>query len=519
MQHSITFSKLLRRLGVAGCAFALFVMGACTDEAIVYPNRNLKPPTAGATSADAGEGGASPGGGSSAGGGGGLIGGGTGGSPISVGGDDISLDDGGSGGAEPLDQCGDGVVQPPEECDDKNRVSGDGCSAQCKSSCETCEKNVCPIWGANNDIQDRYTACYKLQGNALKGAAAMTSVPRAVLCAAAVDCVRAEHCARIVHNYVDMRSCWCDVDWSNPPGAMSATAACSAEPSDDPAKPSTFVKGKCYQELTDASEAGTSADVEKGFTATATAFGAAYGLLMGCDHYVCAEECFPGATPSDAVARIAEDLTITQTAAGESQLGDLLVDSVRAEAKSDFAVVSSELIAPDGDGLWLKATPNRAADADGRVLRSEALAVINGYADSAPRGAPLYGAGQIEIRTYTGQQVYDVLAEQFGAQAPRLLVSGLKYTWSGVVGQSPNPTIVEVRANDGTLLDKAKNYTLATNSFLTGVHTPIPTLPKGLALTTIPNNDPPAIWLTYLPTLPQPVTAPTLDRVTLQATP
>ena len=49
MQHSITFSELrLRRLGVAGCAFALFAMGACTDEAIVYPNRNLKPPAGGA---------------------------------------------------------------------------------------------------------------------------------------------------------------------------------------------------------------------------------------------------------------------------------------------------------------------------------------------------------------------------------------------------------------------------------------------------------------------------------------
>jgi 2',3'-cyclic-nucleotide 2'-phosphodiesterase (5'-nucleotidase family) len=131
-----------------------------------------------------------------------------------------------------------------------------------------------------------------------------------------------------------------------------------------------------------------------------------------------------------------------------------------------------------------------------------------------------YFSGSVVVATYTGQQIYAVLGEQFAPQSRRLLVSGLKYTWSGVVGQSPQPTIVEVRAADGTPLDKAKNYTVATNSALTGdIHTTFPTIQKGANLATIPNADGPAALLAYLPTLPQPIVAPTLDRVTLQASP
>src|SRR5437764_1377599 len=37
--------------------------------------------------------------------------------------------------------CGNGVVTPDEACDDGNNISGDGCSADCKSN-ETCGNGV-----------------------------------------------------------------------------------------------------------------------------------------------------------------------------------------------------------------------------------------------------------------------------------------------------------------------------------------------------------------------------------------
>ena len=50
---------------------------------------------------------------------------------------------GSSGGSTVNTLCGNGTTDPGEECDDHNTLSGDGCSAACKSSCEACEKNVC----------------------------------------------------------------------------------------------------------------------------------------------------------------------------------------------------------------------------------------------------------------------------------------------------------------------------------------------------------------------------------------
>ncbi|HEX2876629.1 MAG TPA: hypothetical protein VHP33_35505, partial [Polyangiaceae bacterium] len=55
-----------------------------------------------------------------------------------------SMTDGGMGG-EPTGTavCGNNATEPGEECDDGNTKSGDGCTADCKSACEVCEKTYC----------------------------------------------------------------------------------------------------------------------------------------------------------------------------------------------------------------------------------------------------------------------------------------------------------------------------------------------------------------------------------------
>ncbi len=54
-------------------------------------------------------------------------------------------------GVDPIDAadsgppgCGDGIVQEPEQCDDKNKTSGDGCSAKCVLDGNPDSARACP---------------------------------------------------------------------------------------------------------------------------------------------------------------------------------------------------------------------------------------------------------------------------------------------------------------------------------------------------------------------------------------
>src|SRR5512146_3505791 len=42
------------------------------------------------------------------------------------------------------DSCGDGIVDPGEVCDDGNKLSGDGCKADCRSN-ETCGNGLVDV--------------------------------------------------------------------------------------------------------------------------------------------------------------------------------------------------------------------------------------------------------------------------------------------------------------------------------------------------------------------------------------
>lgn len=135
-------------------------------------------------------------------------------------------------------------------------------------------------------------------------------------------------------------------------------------------------------------------------------------------------------------------ITAKPNVAGESALGDLIADAERTQEGSDFAFMN-----PGGI---------RADLAAGPVTWGKLFDVL-------PFG------NQMVTVTMTGQQIYDVLAQQWsnGAHPKILQVSGLTYQWRSNSGGRPGSIIDgSVKKNDGHPIDKALSYKVAMNDFL-----------------------------------------------------
>ena len=419
--------------------------------------------------------------------------------------------------------CGDGVIEPPEECEDGNTVSGDGCSSDCRSSCEKCEREVCPLLDV--DTEQGYSAfvgVYQATGTIATGPA--TGAARAEVARALADCIHTQNCSQTKSFLFKTYRCWCDHDFNTTTGT-NAFGLCQlpADPTDTdpfhPKDPNHFIPGKCAQEYQDASEADTLAAVAASVASVSKAEGAVNRLLENCDARNCTEECLPAyfkhGTASTTAATITADILALRNQAGESALGDLVADSQRAIAEAEFAFAAFSFIAeaePQTD-LLFAATPSRGADADGRVLWSEARAVHVGHASGNTSGIPDPQSRIIETSLYTviltGQQIYDALNQQLDPAAG-LHVSGLSYVWDAA--QPQGSQVVEVR-KDGALLDKAASYTVALGETLVADTGPIPAFRSTNAVK-VPNVDPVELLGEYLSTLPQPVAPPPLNRIT-----
>lgn len=127
-----------------------------------------------------------------------------------------------------------------------------------------------------------------------------------------------------------------------------------------------------------------------------------------------------------------------QNFAGESALGNLIADAQRAAMGTDFAFMN-----PGGI---------RADIAAGDVTWGDLFTVQP------------FGNSLVEIEL-TGQQVYDLLNQQWAGQSfPRILqISGLTYTWDNNL--PANNRIVEIR-KDGAPIDRTAMYTVTVNSFI-----------------------------------------------------
>jgi 5'-nucleotidase len=119
--------------------------------------------------------------------------------------------------------------------------------------------------------------------------------------------------------------------------------------------------------------------------------------------------------------------------------------------------------------------------------------------------------GALFTATFTGQQLYDALNQQFAPGGGALYVSGLTYSWDG--SQPVGSRIVEIR-KDGTPIDKAATFSVALTDILSGDNSPIPGLSAVSSRTAVPNASPPLLFGKYLSTLPQPISPPELNRIT-----
>ena len=424
-----------------------------------------------------------------------------------------TMTDGGAGG-DPTggSVCGNNATETGEECDDGNTKSGDGCTADCKSACEVCEKTYCKAvraqeagehnWTQDGSKQpyDLVATCFEMPGVADSGPA--QGVPRKDLCLAVVDCIRQEKCEQLVADdlgaagnvytkaseYAFLR-CFCDLDVTGP----SYITECS--------NPATFVAGKCQRAFQEASERDDVTQAFNGINTLGKPLGVANSLLQACDKKLCTEECLPQFTVGT-VAQISSDILAARNSSRESALGDLIADAQRSAMAADIGIVSERAYVSDfsSRGLIFRAAPGRPADADGRLLESEVRHALFGM---SPQGASTNreGGSKLVKVDLTGQQIYDYLqADLSSAESAFLQVSGLAYTWGASTSQ-----IIEMRKG-ASAIDKGATYSVAMNDNL---------VKKFPAATNLVAHDksPEVEFVEYLKAQPQPIAPPKLERI------
>ncbi|WP_417561934.1 bifunctional metallophosphatase/5'-nucleotidase [Microbacterium sp.] len=154
------------------------------------------------------------------------------------------------------------------------------------------------------------------------------------------------------------------------------------------------------------------------------------------------------------LGQVVGNVTRAQTAAGESQLGDLIADAQLADPSvvgpSGAAATQPDIAFMNPGGI----RGDLGHDDNGNVTFADAFAVqpFNNYLVSA---------------SLTGAQIKDLLVEQWSganANAPKVLQvsDGFAYSYS-----ASSKSLVTVTLN-GTPLDDATTYRVVTNNFLIG---------------------------------------------------
>jgi 5'-nucleotidase len=145
-------------------------------------------------------------------------------------------------------------------------------------------------------------------------------------------------------------------------------------------------------------------------------------------------------------------------AAGEQPMGDVIADAMlEATAPSDFGGAAAAFMNSGGVRAGLLFNRSNGGEQPGEVTYEEAFTV-------QPFGNTLV------VKTCTGQQIYDVLNQQFnnpsaGSNRIMLPSANVRYQWTTVGG----PHVVDGSVSfDGgaTFIDKAASYRVAMNNFM-----------------------------------------------------
>lgn len=179
-------------------------------------------------------------------------------------------------------------------------------------------------------------------------------------------------------------------------------------------------------------------------------------------------------------------LSREETAAGESALGNLIADSMRAAMGTQIACVN-----PGGIRADLDAGPATYGD----------LFTIQPFGNDLVQMA------------LTGMQLERVLNLQWDGQPfPRILkCSGMTYTWDAVRPPESRVRLADVRLSDGGMVTADGRYTITVNNFLADGGDNFTVLREGTERVVGPVDL--AALIEYILALPQPFTAVTEGRI------
>lgn len=190
----------------------------------------------------------------------------------------------------------------------------------------------------------------------------------------------------------------------------------------------------------------------------------------------------------------------------ESPLGDLIADAQLAHGKQLDPETDLALMNPGGIRAPLTYAA-KAAEGDGVVTYAEGFTV-----------QPF--ANTVNLQDFTGAQLIQVLKEQVSgpnAAAPKVLQvsSGLTYTLDLTKSGADRVVTDSIRLN-GSAVDPAATYRVATNSFLAGGGDGFPTLGQG-ANDVVGSDDLTALeqYLTANSSAAGPIAPPKADRITI----
>jgi len=188
-------------------------------------------------------------------------------------------------------------------------------------------------------------------------------------------------------------------------------------------------------------------------------------------------------------------LSKTQTAAGESPLGDLIAEAHRVAMVADFGVTN-----PGG----------LRADLPQSCASTPCTITWNDCFTSQPF------SNQVMAVTLTGAQLYAALEQQWSGTnqaSPKVLqISGFTYAWSASAAPGGRVVPGSVKRLDGTPIDTTASYVVAMNNFLVGGGDGFAAFAGSTNRVTGP-IDLDAL-IAYLRTLSPPVSASTDGRIT-----
>jgi 5'-nucleotidase len=156
--------------------------------------------------------------------------------------------------------------------------------------------------------------------------------------------------------------------------------------------------------------------------------------------------------------RSARDVPSGQNPAGEQPMGDVIADAMlEATTPTDFGGAKAAFMNSGGVRAGLIFSQISGGEQPGEVTYGEAFTV-------QPFG------NTVVVKTCTGQQIYDVLNQQFnnpatGSNRIMLPSANVRYQWTTVGG----PHVVDGTVSfDGgaTFIDKAAPYRVAVNNFM-----------------------------------------------------